>query len=250
MIQLKYENGKDIFPRQLLMQIQKYVSGRLVYIPANDQKREWGETSGYKQYLYERNRDIKVKFNAGASIEQLADEYCLSFESIKKIVYSKKEVIIMEYKCTLSSAQNFARHNKLEEWVHLYLLSDGHNKEFSDGLKIYNRYFLGPVKMPLSLFSRCCGPEENMKYQINKEWFDKHVNELKETIRHEKDMPPLIVHYLAGDDKSDGEFELNDGNHRLEAYSQMGIKEYYVIVWITEKSEYDLFCSKYSQYLG
>lgn len=247
---MKYENGKDIFPDYLLKQIQKYVAGKLVYIPINNQKRVWGETSGYKQYLLERNCDIRTKFNAGASIEQLADEYYLSLDSIKKIVYSKKEVFIMEYKCTLSSAQNYAKHNKLEEWVHSYLLSDGHNKEFSDGLKLYDRYFLGPIKMPLSLFNRCCGPEENMRWRINEKWFEKHVNELKETIQHEKDMPPLIVHYLVGDGKSDGEFELNDGNHRLEAYSRLGIKEYYVIVWITEKSEYDLFMSKYSCYLG
>lgn len=75
MIELKYENGRDLFPERLLKQIQKYVSGKLVYIPSSDKKRAWGETSGYKQYLIERNRDIKSKFNAGASVEQLADEY-------------------------------------------------------------------------------------------------------------------------------------------------------------------------------
>lgn len=111
---MKYENGRDIFPERLLKQIQKYVSGKLVYIPSSDKKRAWGETSGYKQYLIERNRDIKSKFNAGASVEQLADEYYLSCESIKKIIYSKKEVFTMEYECTLSSAQNFAKNDKLE----------------------------------------------------------------------------------------------------------------------------------------
>lgn len=247
---MKYENGRDIFPEYLLKQIQKYVSGKLLYIPTNGKKRVWGESSGYKKYLIERNRDIKEKFNAGAGIEQLADEFYLSCESIKKIVYSKKEVFMVEYKSTLSSAQDYAKHNKLEEWVHSYLLSDGNNKEFSDGLKLYDRYFVGPVKMPLSLFSRCCGPEENMRWRINEEWFEKHVNELAEVIKREKDMPPLIVHYFTDNDKPDGEFELNDGNHRFEAYSRLGIKEYYVIIWITEKSEYDLFMSKYSQYLA
>ena len=202
MIELKYENGRDIFPERLLKQIQKYVSGKLVYIPSSDKKRAWGETSGYKQYLIERNRDIKSKFNAGASVEQLADEYYLSCESIKKIIYSKKEVFTMEYECTLSSAQSFAKN----------------------------------------------GPEENMKWRINEEWFEKHVNELSEVLKKETDMPPLIVHYLIEDGKTEGEFELNDGNHRLEAYSRLGIEEYYVIIWITEKNEYDLFLSAYSQY--
>lgn len=241
---MKYENGEDIFPEQLLKQIQKYVSGKLVYIPSGDKRREWGETSGYKQYLHERNRSIKNKFDDGISIEQLSNEYYLSCDTIKKIVYSKKEVFIMEYKCTLSSAQNCAKNGKLEEWVHTYLLSDGHNKEFSDGLKLFDRYFLGPMKMPLSLFSRCCGPEANMKYRVNADWFEKHVAKLESIIQNEKDMPPLIVHFV------DGQFELNDGNHRFEAYSRLGVKDYYVIVWITEKHEYDLFLSKYSEYLA
>lgn len=150
----------------------------------------------------------------------------------------------MEYKCSLTCAKEYARNNELEDWVHSYLLSDGHNKEFSDGLKLFDRFFIGPVKIPLSLFKRCCGPEEEMKYRINREWFEKHVEDLKNVIKQEKDMPPLIVHYMDGD-----VFELNDGNHRLEAYSRLGITEYYVIVWITEKSEYELFTSKYSEYL-
>lgn len=47
---MKYENGKDIFPEKLLKQIQKYAAGKVIYIPAGDTKRTWGETSGYKRY--------------------------------------------------------------------------------------------------------------------------------------------------------------------------------------------------------
>ena len=39
---MNYENGKDIFPEALLKQIQKYVSGKLVYIPATHTKKAWG----------------------------------------------------------------------------------------------------------------------------------------------------------------------------------------------------------------
>lgn len=246
---MKYENGKDIFPDELLRQIQKYVSGKTVYIPSLTEKRAWGETSGYKQYLTERNREIRSKFCAGAGIEALSNEYHLSFDTIKKIVYSKKEELFMQYSCTLSSAKNYSQQGKLEEWVHMYLLSDGHNKDFSDGLKLFDRYYIGPVKMPLSLFERCCGPEETMKWRIEKKWFDQHVSELEQIIKNEKDMPPLIVHYFTDENNKDGAFELNDGNHRLEAYSRLGINEYSVIVWITEKSEYELFMLKYSEYL-
>jgi hypothetical protein len=149
----------------------------------------------------------------------------------------------MEYSSTLSSAQDYAKNGKLEDWVHSYLLSDANNKEFSDGLKLLDRLFLGPIKMPLSLFSRCCGPEENMKWKVNAESFEKKVTNLVNVIKIEKNMPPLIVHF------TDDKFELNDGNHRFEAYFRLGIKEIYVIIWITEKNEYELFLSKYSEYL-
>ncbi len=246
---MKYVNGKNIFPEALLGQIQNYVSGELVYIPAKETRRTWGESSGYKQYLIDRNRSIKARFDAGVSIERIAEEFYLSCESVRKIVYTKKEVLAVEYQCTLTSAKAYAAAGQLEEWVHAYLLSDGHNREFSDGLKLLDRYFLGPVTMPLALFTRYCGPEETMRWRINREWFEKHVQELQEVIQRGEDMPPLIVHYLIDPLRPEGEFELNDGNHRLEAYNRLGIREYPTIIWITEEGEYRQFLAQYAQYL-
>lgn len=94
--------------------------------------------------------------------------------------------------------------------------------------------------MPLSLFSCCCGPEENIKYQVNAEWFEKRGQSLKKTLQSNDDMSPLIVHFV------DHGFEICDGNHRFEALTQLGVKEYPVIVWITEKDEYDEFVGKYT----
>ena len=36
----------------------------------------------------------------------------------------------MEYKYTLSSAKQYVANGKIEEWIHKYLLSDGHNAEY------------------------------------------------------------------------------------------------------------------------
>lgn len=239
---MKYDNGKDLFPEKLLRQVQKYAAGKLVYIPSPE-KKDWGESSGYRKFLLKRNYDIRLKFRNGVTIHQLSDEYALSYETIRKIVYSKKEIYTMEYKNTLSSAVGYARNGKLEDWVHAYLQSDGHNQAFSDGLRLFDRYYLGPVKMPISLFHRCCGPEEHMKYVVNEERFESKVNTLMNVIKEYSDLPPMIVHYVEGD------FELNDGNHRFEAYSRLGIQEAHVIVWITEEAEYDAFWEKYSEYL-
>lgn len=56
-------------------------------------------------------------------------------------------------------------------------------------------------------------------------------------------MPPLIAHYVEHD------FELNDGNHRLEAYNHLKYLEIPVIIWITEDEEYQEFQEKYGNYM-
>lgn len=112
---MKYENGRDVFPERLLKQIQKYAAGKLVYIPAMENKKNWGEVTGYRNQLLKRNYDIRLKFKNGVTLEQLADEYCLSYDTIRKIVYSKKEVFVMEYNNTLSSAVSYAKNGKLED---------------------------------------------------------------------------------------------------------------------------------------
>ena len=52
---MKYRNAKDIFPDALLRQIQRYVSGETIYVPARSERKAWGESSGYQQYIRERN---------------------------------------------------------------------------------------------------------------------------------------------------------------------------------------------------
>ena len=37
---MKYRNAQDIFPQALLKQIQRYVSGETIYIPAGSEKNQ------------------------------------------------------------------------------------------------------------------------------------------------------------------------------------------------------------------
>jgi len=136
----------------------------------------------------------------------------------------------MEYKPTLSSASNYADVNRLEEWIHLFLCGEGNNKDFSDGLKLRPRKFFAPEIMSFSKFERCCGPECNMKFQIPEENFLKRVEDIASLYnKGDWDMPPLIIN------REDNKYELNDGNHRLEALKKLGIDQYWVIIWETEK---------------
>ena len=82
-----------------------------------------------------------------------------------------------------------------------------------------------------------------MKYRIDKDWWPIHVAALEDSIKKDPDMPPLIVHYAEDD------FELNDGNTRFQAYTNLGVKEVNVIVWITEEAEYQDFLKLYGKYV-
>ena len=238
-----YRNAQEIFPEGLLKQIQRYVSGETIYIPARDERKAWGETSGYQQYIRERNEKIRSDYSAGNSFEDLMDKYALSCDSIRRIVYNRRETAMLKYCATLSSAKAYAEAGKLDSWIHLYLNEDGRNIPFSDGLKLTDRYYFSPALFPINMFNRCAGPEPEMKYQIDPDWWEYRVKELEKAIQTDKDMPPFIVHYV------DDEFELNDGNHRHKAYENLGIENAWVIIWITEETERDSFTAKYGEYV-
>jgi hypothetical protein len=87
---MKYKKADEVFPEELLRKIQKWVKGELVYISCSEGMRKgWGESSGNKAYLRSRNYEIRSRFREGLSIDQLTAVFCLSYDSIKKIVYSK-----------------------------------------------------------------------------------------------------------------------------------------------------------------
>lgn len=88
---MKYINADTIFPEELLREIQRHIPGGLIYIPRpKDAHKKWGENSGGRRLVQERNNEIRQLFTAGRTIDQLAEQYCLSVDSIKKIVYGKK----------------------------------------------------------------------------------------------------------------------------------------------------------------
>ncbi|WP_405154501.1 CD3324 family protein [Paenibacillus sp. FSL K6-0108] len=88
---MKYINADTILPESLLKEIQRHIPGGLVYIPKpKEAHRKWGESSGSRIMLKQRNDEIRQLFAAGMSIDQLIEQFCLSIDSIKKIVYSKK----------------------------------------------------------------------------------------------------------------------------------------------------------------
>lgn len=87
---MKYQNANLILPSYLVAELQEYLQGEYLYIPAKkEQRKAWGELSGYREEINARNRKIVQDYNDGISIEEIADKYFLSIFSIRKIVYQR-----------------------------------------------------------------------------------------------------------------------------------------------------------------
>ncbi|SHH33040.1 hypothetical protein SAMN02745196_00026 [Clostridium collagenovorans DSM 3089] len=84
---MKYANAEVILPENLVAEVQKYIQGGYLYIPCQSQSRKKGRKSS--DYIRYRNEDICNKYKNGYKIKDLAEEFYLSIDSIKKIVYAK-----------------------------------------------------------------------------------------------------------------------------------------------------------------
>ena len=87
---MKYINARNILSDALVKELQSYIQGGYLYVPADQaQQKRWGEASGYRQELQQRNRQIVEEFQNGTSMEALSEKYFLSVSAIRKIIYQK-----------------------------------------------------------------------------------------------------------------------------------------------------------------
>lgn len=88
---MEYINAKDVLPETLILQIQQYVGGSMIYIPQKHIDKELSNTcKNSRNEIIQRNNEIKKKKINGTKIDELMDEYHLSYDTIKSIIYRKK----------------------------------------------------------------------------------------------------------------------------------------------------------------
>jgi Mor family transcriptional regulator len=87
---MSYVNAAECLPPELISELQKYVQGGLLYVPRSEaQPLPWGCKSGARVRLEARNLEIRTKKTEGRTIDALAEEYSLSPDAIRKILYRK-----------------------------------------------------------------------------------------------------------------------------------------------------------------
>lgn len=89
---MDYKKGVEVLPAHLLKEIQKYIEGSLVYIPKKSTRVGWGQASGARRVIDQRNQTIIRLFERGDTITDLSEKFHLGEETIKKIVYGRKQV--------------------------------------------------------------------------------------------------------------------------------------------------------------
>lgn len=219
---MNYENASDIIPEKLLKEIQKYAAGKLLYIPTGEEKRGWGEKSGYRNQLQRRNIMIRSKYANGVTVSELADEYFLSLDSIKKIIYSKKNDRQFTYAPTVRSAVQYANIGMLEEWIYCYMLHTRNAAPgFHDFMSKECSYF-GVVKFPLRLI------------ELNGSMPGNDCTD---------EDPPLLIQY------KEGKFYCIEQKNVLAALKQRKVNAYPTIIVLKETADYKRFMRYYENVL-
>lgn len=220
---MKYENAKDLLPPELLAQVQKYASGKLLYVPIAEEAKGWGTASGYRQKLLKRNQTIYNEYVMGKTVSELADEYFLSLDSIKKIVYGKRDNLIA-FEPTIACALQYSEAGLAEEWIRAFYVSGEH-----DIMELPQQYMcFGITKMPLRLI---CGMEGVVTSR-----------EVVHTGEEKEPEEPLLVRYVGG------HFYLLGQSDMFLRQKSRKINAYPVFILITDKGEYQSFMKNFGKH--
>ena len=83
---MEYLNAADVLPKKLLKELSTYVNGQLLYVPSTENKKSWGSKSGSRQYYEQRNSNIVELYQKNTSIDELCEQFNLSYDTIRKII--------------------------------------------------------------------------------------------------------------------------------------------------------------------
>jgi RimJ/RimL family protein N-acetyltransferase len=119
---MKYRNAAELLPPQLLQELQHFAQGELLYVP-KIKRDSWGEGTGAKAFYSKRDRAVKKEFSHGTDLKKLSEDYFVSEDAVKKIVYKKGDVHMKTLDYSKYFWQNElvrVRRAKPEDWKHNY----------------------------------------------------------------------------------------------------------------------------------
>ena len=135
---MKYRNAAECLPAQLLQELRRHAAGQLLYVPAQ-QRQAWGSGTGADQFYARRNTEIRGKYFGGqTALPALCDEYCLSEEAVRTILYKKGENAVKDSNTIDYSGYYWqddlvrVRRARPDDWKFHNLGYDSQNRFFTD----------------------------------------------------------------------------------------------------------------------
>ncbi len=133
---------------------------------------------------------------------------------------------------TVEGAMQCAGQGWLEAWIRAYLSTgeDDYHQRLGAWFDRAERFWIGPVELPLARLIRRLGPEEAMPWKEPREDWERRVTAIQNAFAHPQDMPPMIAR-AARDETGAFRLLLNDGAHRHEALKRLGETTFWVLIW-------------------
>ncbi len=144
-----------------------------------------------------------------------------------------------DHDLTVDGARRAAERDELREWVAAFLRSSGSdNAALADSLLEEMAYWFGPVKLPFDELNRLAGPPDQPTLAPLPEDGIETVENMGDSIEEGWEPPPLVVSYC------DDQFNVEDGNHRIETLRRTGAEEYWSIVCCKDAEQRDKFLDR------
>lgn len=119
------------------------------------------------------------------------------------------------------------------DWLVSFLSSSGQNQDLARGIMEQRGsvYVFGPRIFPLCDMERICGPEEGMRYRLDRVSWEKKISCMMDSVLNGWSPEPIItsfvssgasIHQMIGNRR----VPILDGNNRYETLRRLGIKEH------------------------
>lgn len=146
-----------------------------------------------------------------------------------------------EEEFSVTSAKRAADEGRLSQWVVDFLSSPGSsNAELAADLALKGTVYLGPIRFPLDRLTPMAGPDEDeVVVPVAEEEWESDVEDMEDSIEEGWHPPPLLVSH------HDGQFFLEDGNHRCETLRRTGATSAWTILLFDDEMERDRFLDEH-----
>jgi hypothetical protein len=143
---------------------------------------------------------------------------------------------------TLETARRAADDDRLADWVMSFLASPGSDTaELGEMLDERLGWWVGPVRLPIERLHRLAGPPgDPVLCPVDDDYWRDDVDELGDKIEDGLEPAPVIVAYR------ESRFELEDGNHRVEALRRAGEDHSWAVVGFESAEDRERFLHEHA----